>query len=204
MGRTSIAPCSAPGIRRGVLDRLVHRRAFEDEVAAERLLHLCVRPVGHERLAVADAHGRRITRRREFRSADHDAGLARFVRERAVLRVHGFPLVGGECVPTGCIAVDQCHELHASSSSRVHTTTIHDRRDRQALAISAESIRSSSVLAPVLSSISFRFPHFGLCTHDGQPLVHGQRWSRCIVSSTQPSKLANPRAVRPMPPVWPS
>ena len=125
MGRTSIAPCSAPGILRRVLDRLVHRLAFEEEVAAERLLHLCVRPVGHERLAVANADGRRVARGRELRSADHDAGLARFVRERAVLRVYGFPLVGGERVPAGCIAVDQCHELHALSFHvGFHTTTI--------------------------------------------------------------------------------
>jgi hypothetical protein len=32
-----------------------------------------------------------------------------------------------------------------------------------------ESIRSSTVSAPALSSGSFRFPHFGLCTHEGQP-----------------------------------
>ena len=41
-----------------------------------------------------------------------------------------------------------------------------------------DSIRSRSTRAPALSSGSLRFPHFGLCTHDGQPAVHGQRCSR--------------------------
>ena len=51
----------------------------------------------------------------------------------------------------------------------------------------APSIRSSSVRAPALSSGSFRFPHFGLWTHEGQPRSHGQPASSFAVSAVQPS-----------------
>jgi len=51
----------------------------------------------------------------------------------------------------------------------------------------AESMRRRSRSAPALSSISFRFPHFGDWTHDGQPRSQGQPSSIRAVSSTQPS-----------------
>jgi hypothetical protein len=38
-----------------------------------------------------------------------------------------------------------------------------------------EDIRSSRSRAASLSSISFRLPHFGLCTHEGQPLCRPAR-----------------------------
>ena len=66
------------------------------------------------------------------------------------------------------------------------------------------SMRSSSASAPALSSGSFRLPHFGLWTHDGQPRSHGQPRAACAVSSTQPSKTSKPRSVIPTPPGWPS
>ncbi len=59
------------------------------------------------------------------------------------------------------------------------------------------SMRSRSVRAPALSSGSLRLPHFGLCTHDGQPAAHGQRCRRRVVSSTQSSKRSKPRSVMP-------
>ena len=58
-GRTSIEPCSAAGIFAAYCERLVDVLALEDVVAAELLLRLRERPVGDERLAVADADGRR-------------------------------------------------------------------------------------------------------------------------------------------------
>jgi hypothetical protein len=64
--------------------------------------------------------------------------------------------------------------------------------------------RRRNVTAPPLSSISFRFPHFGLCTQEGQPSVHGQPSSIRAVSATQPSKALKPRSVIPTPPEWPS
>src|SRR5205823_4859669 len=67
-----------------------------------------------------------------------------------------------------------------------------------------ESIRSSTASAPALSSGSFRLPHFGLWTQDGQPSRHGQPASIRAVSSTQPSKASKPRSVIPTPPAWPS
>ena len=68
----------------------------------------------------------------------------------------------------------------------------------------AATILRNNVSAPSLSSISFRLPHFGLCTHDGQPSEHGQPSSMRAVSSTQPSKALKPRSVMPTPPEWPS
>ena len=74
-----------------------------------------------------------------------------------------------------------------------------ETRKRQALAdaldvtvgqladVDAATNRRRNVSAPLLSSISFRFPHFGLCTHDGQPSLHGQPSSMRAVSATQPS-----------------
>ena len=95
----SAAGASSPGRRRGsVAPRprrarragmraasrgLVHGRALEDEVAAERLLGLGERAVGDHGLAVADAHGRRGRRRVELVAAEHDARLARASRANA-------------------------------------------------------------------------------------------------------------------------
>ena len=57
---------------------------------------------------------------------------------------------------------------------------------------------------PALSSGSFRFPHFGDWTHDGQPCSQGQPANSLAVSCTQPSKMSKPRWVIPTPPEWPS
>ena len=75
---------------------------------------------------------------------------------------------------------------------------------RRSCSGSRASIRSSSSSAPALSSGSFRFPHFGDWTQDGQPLSQGQPSSIFAVSSTQPSKASKPRSVIPTPPEWPS
>ncbi len=60
-------------------------------------------------------------------------------------------------------------------------------------------MRSRSSRAPALSSGSLRLPHFGLCTHEGQPAAHGQRCRRRAVSSTQSRKRSKPRSVIPTP-----
>ena len=60
-------------------------------------------------------------------------------------------------------------------------------------------MRARSSVAEALSSISFRLPHFGLWTHDGQPLVHGQPSSSRAVSPTQPAKLSKPALGDPDP-----
>src|SRR5205814_2892783 len=67
-----------------------------------------------------------------------------------------------------------------------------------------ESIRSSTASAPALSSGSFRFPHFGLWTQDGQPSRQGQPRSILAVSSTHPAQAAQPPTVVPTPPAWPA
>jgi hypothetical protein len=48
-----------------------------------------------------------------------------------------------------------------------------------------------------LSRKSFRFPHFGDWTHDGQPLSQGQPARSAAVSPTQPSIWSNPRRAIP-------
>src|SRR6186997_1713554 len=77
------------------------------------------------------------------------------------------------------------------------------RRPKSTRPYEEESIRSRSVKAPTLSSGSFRLPHFGDWTHEGQPRSHGQPASIFRVSSTQPSKASKPRSVMPTPPEWP-
>ncbi len=58
------------------------------------------------------------------------------------------------------------------------------RRDRPY----AVSMRVSSSRAPFLASGSFRFPHFGDCTHEGQPFSHGHSAISRMASRTSPSK----------------
>src|SRR5215210_4980619 len=61
-----------------------------------------------------------------------------------------------------------------------------------------------NVRAPPLSSMSFRLPHFGLWTHEGQPSAQGQPRIIRAVSATQPSNWSKPRCVMPTPPGCPS
>src|SRR5262245_14764020 len=69
----------------GPLERVVQRGAVEDEEAAERLLHLGVRAVADELVAVADPHGGRRRGRPELVAGDEHARRPRCVRELAVL-----------------------------------------------------------------------------------------------------------------------
>ena len=109
------------GDARGPVERLVHRVALEDEEAAERLLHLGVRAVGHERLVVADANRRRVARRRELVPAGEHACCLRVACERAVALVPGFALLVRERRPRLLVRVDQRHVLHASSFASLRT-----------------------------------------------------------------------------------
>src|SRR5262245_27700299 len=65
--------------------------------------------------------------------------------------------------------------------------------------VDAATNRRKKVNAPPLSSISFKLPHFGLCTQEGQPSLHGHPSSIRAVSPTQPSKALKPRSVIPTP-----
>src|SRR5205823_13499353 len=75
-----------------------------------------------------------------------------------------------------------------------------DLRRGQLADVDAATILRSSVSAPSLSRNSFRFPHFGDWTHDGQPCAHGQPSSIRAVSATHPSNAAKPRSAMPTPP----
>ena len=48
-------------------------------------------------------------------------------------------------------------------------------------------MRPISATAPAFDSGSLRLPHFGDCTHDGQPLSHGHSPTRRCASPTSAS-----------------
>ncbi len=58
--------------------------------------------------------------------------------------------------------------------------------------------------APALCSGSFKFPHLGLCTHDGHPLSQGHSAINRSASPTNRSNSSYPRLVIPTPPGCPS
>ena len=102
------------GDLRGPVERLVDRVALEEVVAAQSLLHLGIRTVGDQRLAVANANRRRRRGRRELVAAEHDACFARLLREREVTLDQRPARLVGERLPAGLVGVDQCQVLHAS------------------------------------------------------------------------------------------
>ena len=59
---------------------------------------------------------------------------------------------------------------------------------------------SSRSIAPFLSSGLFWLPHFGDCTHDGQPSGHSHDAMVSRVALSQASAAAKPRALIPAPP----
>ena len=187
------------------VDGLVDGLAVEDEVAAERLLHLRVRAVGDERLAVADADGRGVARRRELVAAGHDARLARLVRERAVAaRTRPRARSSRERLPARLVSVDQCQVTARAPPFRLRFHHDDDRGPEidnpmraQLRPSAAASIRSSSVRAPALSSSSFRLPHFGLWTQDGQPLGTGSAGAGAPCPRPSPRSSSKPRSVMP-------
>ena len=114
-------------------------------------------------------------------------------------------------VPVLRPAVEQQQRLAGACLGDVHAQAarldeaVLDARDRwEVVCHAAASIRPMTSAAPCLESGSLRLPHFGDCTHDGQPLSHGHsEISRCA-SSTSASKAWKPRRVMPIPPGWPS
>lgn len=58
----------------------------------------------------------------------------------------------------------------------------------------------SNATAPGLSSGWFWLPHFGDCTHDGQPSSQAQASIACAVARNQASAVRNPRSAKPAPP----
>ena len=170
-GRTSIAPSPRCRNARRECDRVVEIVGLEQVQPAEHLLRLGERPVGRQRLAVAHANRRRHVRRLQLVAAEDAGGLG----EREVLLVDRRVLVVGPALPLGVAAVDEQCVLHASPPMDVCR-----RYDERAAAKSTRRVRK--VRAPALSSISLRLPHFGLCTHDGQPEEQGQPRSIAAVS----------------------
>src|SRR6476619_8231740 len=102
------------GDARGPGEGVVERGAIEDEVAAERLLHLRVRAVAHETLVLADTYRRRGRGRGQLVAADEDARCPRGLRELPVLLVGGPPLGVRKPLPPALVRVDQRQVLHRS------------------------------------------------------------------------------------------
>src|SRR5262249_26328216 len=127
--------------------------------------------------------------------ADHDLGARVFERRTERLVFGGEPDRIGLRAPA---------ELAPARDVGARPTDEDAAQRRRHALGHAASIRPSSSSAPALSSGSFRFPHFGDWTQDGQPLSHGQPSSIFAVSSTQPSNVSKPRSVIPTPPEWPS
>ena len=86
---------AAAGILRGELDRRVEVVGLEEQVAAERLLHLDERAVGGQRLAVLHPHGRCHL----AAAASETRGDAGVLVDRLVGGVDRFLLLGREARP---------------------------------------------------------------------------------------------------------
>ena len=153
-----------PGSARRPRSRRRGSSASNEVVAAERLLRLGERPVGRQRLAVADADGRRGVAPAAARRRRGCPASPRLPRTR-----RRSPAAPPRCaLPSSVVAVDQQCVLHRLPPSVV--CRLYDER----AAPKSTSRAARNVSAPSLSSMSFRLPHFGLWTHDGQPLEHGQ------------------------------
>ena len=86
--------------------------------------------------------------------------------------------------PTEAAAVELYEATKKSRSSVLEAA----ERALTSLGGSRAAIRLSSSIAPRLFSGSFRLPHFGDCTQDGQPLSHGHSEIRRSASPTSASK----------------
>src|SRR5512132_404380 len=217
----------------GQLTRFVDRAAFQDEEAAERFLDLGVRPVGDEPVAVADTDCRRVIGLLELGAAD-DLVLRREVhvtlKDRLALVLaqllpavlisvnqcdvlHSSSFLLGEPKPDHEQLVREPRvELRRLSlhhiplrPSQLHGSSFPSLSQARRTETSyIDNMRWRSVSAPALSSGSFRFPHFGDWTQEGQPCSQGQPSSIRAVSAAQPSNESKPRSVIPTPPAWPS
>ena len=111
-------------------------------------------------------------------------------------RVAGQPLDhAAPLVPVLRPAVDEQQRLAGTGLGDVHAQparldeAVLDPVDRrEVVPHAAASIRPMTSAAPRLESGSLRLPHFGDCTHDGQPLSHGHSQIRRCASSTSASK----------------
>ena len=202
-GRTSIVPPRrAAGMRRGPLDRLVEVVGLDEVVAAERLLRLGERAVGDERLAVADADGRRRVAPAGARSPPTTPGAT--PRRRRTRRRSRCCSSSERLSHSVSVVVDQQQVLHVSPPSRRSVTTTTTNGRRRIDNGFDSGARGASARRPC-RACSFRLPHFGLWTQEGQPSLAraaARAGARC--RATQPSNCSKPRSVMPTPPGWPS
>ena len=91
-----------------------------------------------------------------------------------------------------------------SRSERRRASARRDVGRRPSRRLAGSSIRSSSARAPALDSGSLRLPHFGDCTHEGQPLAHGHSAISAVRVAAQLLEALKAVRVMPMPPGWPS
>ena len=123
-GRSSSRPNRAIGCCDGDLDRLVEVGALEDVEAGDPLPRLGERPVGHEHLPAAHAHGRGVGDRPQ-RVAD-DPGAAGVVALDPVLDVVELRVTGRR-IGFG-VGADEHHVLHRGLLRSVDVVHHHDGR----------------------------------------------------------------------------
>src|SRR5262249_58087009 len=93
-------------------DRLVRIPCLDEVIAAELLLRLCERPVGHQLLAFAHPHGGRGRGGVEGRPGDVVLALLNRGGEREVLADDRLPLFLTQALPGRLVVVDEKHVLH--------------------------------------------------------------------------------------------
>src|SRR5437899_6281271 len=117
--------------------------------------------------------------------------------ERAVLGAHLLVSAdtstswGGRPLPPGI----SCGILGATNESEMGNSP-----GQSDLAGTVRAINPNRVIAPPLSRYSFQLPHFGDCTHDGQPSSHGHAATRSSVARTCRAAASNASSAIPAPP----
>src|SRR5260221_2695253 len=99
----------------GRVARLFDRVALEEEVPAECLLDLRVRPIDDEGLRVTDANTRGVSRRGQLVAADHHARRVCLACELAVVLHRLAPLTVLQPVPAAHVGLHQCQGLPVTS-----------------------------------------------------------------------------------------
>src|SRR5215468_2923305 len=134
--------------------------------------------------AVASGLGRALGRERHGRAEAFASSV--FADEHVLdLRIAEHRLVPGDVCVCNRLAVvpgDEIRPVAAEAGERQPVADAADVAVRQLADVDEATSRRRKVRAPSLSSISFRLPHFGLWTQDGQPSLHGQPSSIRAVS----------------------
>ena len=125
-------------------------------------------------------------------------------REAASIAPHSPPVTTVKPGPRQARADLLGERARSSSSQRPARSRRRSGARQPTLRAAAPASLPISSSAPCFDSGSFRFPHFGDCTHEGQPDSHGHSPISRRASPTSRSNSSKPRRVIPTPPGWPS